>query len=69
MHKLRLLLRLIAILAALVWLVYYWRASMAPESPEAEQFRTAAFVLAFVAGSFGWPTRPRKTGSRDKERL
>jgi hypothetical protein len=63
------LLRGVAILAGVTRLCFCWRAATGPESPQAEQLRTAAFVLAFVAASFAWPTRPPRPGGRNKERL
>lgn len=65
----RLLLRAAAVGAGAAWGWLCWRAFAGPESAAAEQWRTAAFVIAFAAASFGWQPKPPKPGSRYKERL
>jgi hypothetical protein len=62
-------LRLLALLAGLVWAYLCCRALTGPESLAARDWRTAAFVLAFVLVSLGWQPKPPKKGSRYKERF
>lgn len=66
---LKLFLRAVAIGAAVAWGIFAWRAYTGPESPQAEEWRTVAFVLAFVCAAIGWTPKPPKPGSRRKERL
>ena len=62
-------LRITAVLAGIAWAWLCWRALTGPESPAAEEWRTVAFVIAFVTASLGWQPKPPKPGSRNKERL
>lgn len=65
----RTLLRAVAILAGSSWAWFFWRACHAPESRASEEWRTVAFVVAFISAALGWPSRPQKPGGRNKERL
>lgn len=63
------LLRVLAIVAGLVWLYLAFRAGRGLESESAAQLRTAAFVVGFLAAALAWPIRSQRPGGRNKERL
>jgi hypothetical protein len=63
-----LLLRGLAVVAGLTWLVLAFRAGSGRESEAAAQLRTAALIVGFFAAGLGWSTPP-KPGGRNKERL
>jgi hypothetical protein len=65
----KLLLRVAAILAGVAWVWLCWPGFTGPESLAARDWRTSAFVAAFVCASFGWTPRTPKRGGRNREGL